>query len=50
MSRTLRLQDLLRVLRHHTGPIGGPELAQRLGITLRTLYQDIPARALSPQV
>ncbi|MBS9404577.1 glutathione S-transferase N-terminal domain-containing protein [Halomonas sp. TRM85114] len=43
MSRTTRLQDLIRVLRHHTGPIGGPELAERLGIPLRTLYQDIAA-------
>ncbi|MDI5921051.1 HTH domain-containing protein [Halomonas sp. LR5S13] len=51
MSRTTRLQDLIRVLRHHTGPIGGPELAERLGITLRTLYQDIAAlRAVGVEV
>lgn len=50
MSRTTRLQDLIRVLRHHPGSIGGPELAARLGMPLRTLYQDIAARALSPHV
>ena len=41
MSRTTRLQDLIRVLRHHQGPIGGPDLAASLGVTLRSLYQDI---------
>ncbi len=51
MSRTTRLQDLIRVLRHHTSPIGGPELAGRLGIPLRTLYQDIAAlRAVGVEV
>lgn len=51
MSRTTRLQDLIRVLRHHTGPIGGPELAEMLGITLRTLYQDIAVlRAVGVEV
>ncbi|MDZ7852462.1 MAG: glutathione S-transferase N-terminal domain-containing protein [Halomonas sp.] len=51
MSRTTRLQDLIRVLRHHTGPIGGPELAERLGIGLRALYQDIAAlRAVGIEV
>ncbi|AXY40872.1 glutathione S-transferase N-terminal domain-containing protein [Halomonas sp. JS92-SW72] len=41
MTRTTHLQELLRVLRHHQGPIGGPELARALGVTLRHLYQDI---------
>jgi len=41
MSRTTRLQDLIRVLRHHPGPTAGAELAATLGVTLRTLYQDI---------
>ncbi|MGM0694963.1 MAG: HTH domain-containing protein [Pseudomonadota bacterium] len=51
MSRTTRLQDLIRELRHHTGPIGGAELAERLGITLRTLYQDVAAlRAVGVEV
>ncbi|SFT84338.1 HTH domain-containing protein [Halomonas saccharevitans] len=51
MSRMTRLQDLIRELRHHTDPIGGPELAERLGITLRTLYQDVAAlRAVGVEV
>ncbi|CAM3467360.1 glutathione S-transferase N-terminal domain-containing protein [Halomonas lysinitropha] len=51
MSRTTRLQDLIRVLRHHTDPIGGPELAESLGIGLRALYQDIAAlRAVGIEV
>ena len=51
MTRTTHLQELLRVLRHHQGPIGGPELARSLGITLRTLYQDIAVlRAVGVEV
>ncbi|MEQ6888023.1 HTH domain-containing protein [Halomonas sp. CS7] len=51
MSRTIRLQALIRVLRHRTDPIGGPELAELLGITLRTLYQDIATlRAVGVEV
>ncbi|WP_089711325.1 glutathione S-transferase N-terminal domain-containing protein [Halomonas daqiaonensis] len=51
MTRTTRLQDLIRVLRYHPGPIGGPELAERLGITLRILYQDIATlRAVGVEV
>ncbi|MEQ6917139.1 glutathione S-transferase N-terminal domain-containing protein [Halomonas aquatica] len=51
MSRTPRLQDLIRVLRHYTVPIGGPELAEMLGITLRTLYRDIATlRAVGVEV
>ncbi|WP_254277210.1 glutathione S-transferase N-terminal domain-containing protein [Halomonas sp. 3H] len=51
MSRTTRLQDLIRVLRHHPGPIGGPELAAALGVTLRHLYQDIAVlRAVGVEV
>jgi glutathione S-transferase len=41
MSRMTRLQDLIRTLRHHQGPIAGPDLAASLGISLRSLYQDI---------
>ncbi|MFG6175850.1 HTH domain-containing protein [Halomonas sp. THAF12] len=41
MSRTNRLQELLGRLRHHDGPLGGQELAEALGVPLRTLYQDI---------
>lgn len=51
MTRTTRLQELLRVLRHHQGPIGGPELARTLGVTLRHLYQDIAVlRAVGVEV
>lgn len=51
MSRTTRLHDLPRVLRHPTGLIDGPEPAERLGITLGTFYQDIAAlRAMGDEV
>ncbi|MBB3331654.1 glutathione S-transferase [Halomonas campaniensis] len=51
MSRTNRLQDLIRVLRHHPGPIGGPELAAALDVSLRHLYQDIAVlRAVGVEV
>ncbi|QJQ99499.1 glutathione S-transferase N-terminal domain-containing protein [Halomonas sp. PGE1] len=51
MTRTTHLQELLRVLRHHQGPIGGPELARALGVTLRHLYQDIAVlRAVGVEV
>lgn len=41
MSRTERLFDLLQLLRNHRFPVSGAELAQSLGISLRTLYRDI---------
>ncbi len=41
MSRTIRLQQLIRLLRHRQEPMPGPELAEALGISLRTLYQEI---------
>lgn len=41
MSRTTRLQQLLRLLRQRQEPMPGPELAEALGISLRTLYQEI---------
>ncbi|MDN3555345.1 HTH domain-containing protein [Halomonas maura] len=41
MSRKTRLHDLLQVMRQHDGRIGGPDLAEALGISLRSLYQDI---------
>ncbi|WP_416137295.1 HTH domain-containing protein [Halomonas sp. HK25] len=51
MSRTTRLQDLIRILRHHQGPITGPDLAEALGVTLRSLYQDIAVlRAVGVEV
>ncbi|RTR05255.1 HTH domain-containing protein [Halomonas nitroreducens] len=41
MSRSTRLHDLLQVMRQHDGRISGPDLAEALGISLRSLYQDI---------
>jgi predicted DNA-binding transcriptional regulator YafY len=41
MSRTARLLDLLQLLRNHTMPVSGPDLAADLGISIRTLYRDI---------
>ena len=41
MSRTSRLLDLLQLLRNHKLPVTGPDLAQELGISIRTLYRDI---------
>ncbi|RUR11313.1 YafY family protein [Legionella sp. km772] len=41
MSRTQRLLDLLQLLRQHRYPISGKALAERLNISLRTLYRDI---------
>ncbi|UYG06331.1 HTH domain-containing protein [Halomonas sp. M4R1S46] len=41
MSRKTRLHDLLQVIRQHDGRISGPDLAEALGISLRSLYQDI---------
>lgn len=41
MSRTNRLLDLLQMLRNRSVPVTGPDLAQELGISIRTLYRDI---------
>lgn len=41
MSRTSRLLDLLQLLRNRSTPVTGPDLAQELGISIRTLYRDI---------
>lgn len=41
MSRTQRLLDLLQLLRQHRYPISGKLLAEKLDISLRTLYRDI---------
>jgi glutathione S-transferase len=41
MSRKTRLQDIVRVMRRHEGPVNGTTLAETQGISLRTLYQDI---------
>ena len=41
MSRSARLLQLLDTLRRARLPQTGPELAQALGVSLRTLYRDI---------
>lgn len=41
MSRTERLFDLIQILRRHRLPVSGKNLAEELGISLRTLYRDI---------
>ena len=41
MSRSNRLFDLIQLLRRHRHPVGGAQLANELGISLRTLYRDI---------
>ncbi|GHE19911.1 glutathione S-transferase N-terminal domain-containing protein [Halomonas urumqiensis] len=43
MSRKTRLHELLQVMRQYEGRIAGPSLAEALGISIRTLYQDIAA-------
>ena len=39
--RTSRLLNLLQILRRSRYPVSGHELAQKLGISIRTLYRDI---------
>ena len=41
MSRSARLLQLLDTLRRARQPQAGPQLAQNLGVSLRTLYRDI---------
>ena len=41
MSRSERLLDLIQVLRRHRRPISGADLANELGVSLRTVYRDI---------
>lgn len=43
MSRAERLLSLLELLRQHRQPVRGERLAERLGVSLRTLYRDIGA-------
>jgi predicted DNA-binding transcriptional regulator YafY len=43
MSRSVRLLDLLQVLRRYKRPVQGQKLADELGTSLRTLYRDIAA-------
>jgi predicted DNA-binding transcriptional regulator YafY len=41
LSRAPRLLDLIQLLRRHRQPVSGRELADELGVSLRTLYRDI---------
>lgn len=41
MSRSQRLLTLIDLLRRHRYPVAGKQLAEALGISLRTLYRDI---------
>ncbi len=41
MNRTERLLNLLQVLRSHRYPVNGQRLAERLNVSIRTLYRDI---------
>lgn len=41
MSKTQRLFDLLQILRQHRYAISGNQLAEELGVSLRTVYRDI---------
>lgn len=41
MSRTQRLLSLLQILRRHRHPVQGQQLADELGISIRTLYRYI---------
>ncbi|NIX76966.1 helix-turn-helix transcriptional regulator [Microvirga terricola] len=41
MSRSARLLDLIQVLRRRRRPITASEIAEELGISLRTVYRDI---------
>lgn len=41
MSRSVRLFDLLQILRQHRRPVSGMLLAEKTGVSLRTLYRDI---------
>lgn len=41
LSRTQRLFDLIQMLRRYRYPVSGKQLAEALGISIRTLYRDI---------
>ncbi|MEO8400959.1 MAG: YafY family protein [Gammaproteobacteria bacterium] len=41
MNRTERLLSLLQILRGYRYPVSGERLAERLGVSIRTLYRDI---------
>ncbi len=41
MSRTQRLLELIQVMRRHRRPVTGRQLADEMGVSLRTVYRDI---------
>lgn len=41
MNRTERLLNLLQLLRSYRYPVSGQRLAERMGISIRTVYRDI---------
>ncbi|MBA2654861.1 MAG: YafY family transcriptional regulator [Gammaproteobacteria bacterium] len=41
MNRTERLLNMLQILRGYRYPVSGERLAERLGVSIRTLYRDI---------
>ena len=41
MARAERLLELMQALRRRRAPVAGAELANELGVSLRTLYRDI---------
>ena len=41
MSKSLRLFDLMQLLRRHRQPIAGSELARHAGVSLRTIRRDV---------
>ena len=41
MTRAARLLDLVQILRRHRQPVSGQNLADELGISIRTFYRDI---------
>jgi predicted DNA-binding transcriptional regulator YafY len=41
MNRTQRLLNLLQILRSYRYAVSGQRLAERLGVSIRTLYRDI---------
>lgn len=51
MSRAERLLDLIEEFRRHRRPIAGNNLAQAMGVSIRTLYRDIASlRALGADI
>jgi predicted DNA-binding transcriptional regulator YafY len=51
MSRAERLLNLIEEFRRHRYPVAGDDLAQTLGISIRTLYRDIASlRAMGADI